>query len=105
MVLPVAGVAAPPTYNADACIGPLRSHLRQAAPNTPGQAGRTVAGFDAGRNWHPVRTTAVVANTFTAAFKNPKRDQTPEGVGLRISATDSEGDTVKQTMPTAYKVH
>lgn len=69
MVLPVAGVAAPPTYNADACIGPLRSHLRQAAPNTPGQAGRTVAGFDAGRNWHPVRTTAAVANTFTAELR------------------------------------
>ncbi|WP_438302497.1 hypothetical protein ACSHXN_01960 [Streptomyces sp. HUAS TT11] len=105
MLLPVAGAAAPPMRNADACVGPLRSHLRQAVPNTPGQAGRIVAGVDADRNWHPVRTTAAVANTFTAEFKNPKRDQAPEGVGLRISATDSEGDTVKQTMPMACKVH
>ncbi|MFB7222572.1 hypothetical protein [Streptomyces sp. NPDC056227] len=43
-------------------------------------------------------------DTFTAKIKNPSRKQAPEGVRLRISATDSQGNTVKQTLPTAYKL-
>ncbi|MFE9694451.1 hypothetical protein [Micromonospora sp. NPDC005806] len=60
--------------------------------------------FDGGKTWHPATTEAAGTNTFTAEIKHPNRDQAAEGVGLRISATDSEGNTVKQTLPTAYKL-
>ncbi|MFE7750555.1 hypothetical protein [Streptomyces sp. NPDC057428] len=58
--------------------------------------------FDGGRTWRPSTTRATGRNTFTTTIKNPRRDQAAQGVGLRISATDSQGNTVKQTIPTAY---
>ncbi|MFE9609069.1 hypothetical protein [Streptomyces sp. NPDC006012] len=58
--------------------------------------------FDGGSTWHPVATSAAGKNTFTTMIKNPRKDQAAKGVGLRISATDSQGNTVKQTIPTAY---
>ncbi|MGV9914724.1 hypothetical protein ACWEWD_20770 [Streptomyces tendae] len=58
--------------------------------------------FDGGRTWHRVTTKAAGRNTFTAVVDNPRRDRAPEGVGLRISARDSQGNTVRQTIPTAY---
>ncbi|MFE7793492.1 hypothetical protein [Streptomyces sp. NPDC057460] len=58
--------------------------------------------FDGGKTWRPATTRATGKNAFTTKIKNPKRDQAANGVGLRISATDSEGNTVRQTLPTAY---
>lgn len=58
--------------------------------------------FDGGRTWHPATTRAAGKNTFTTTIDNPRRDKAAGGVGLRISATDSQGDTVRQTIPTAY---
>ncbi|WP_030935822.1 hypothetical protein [Streptomyces sp. NRRL B-24720] len=58
--------------------------------------------FDGGRTWHAATTRVTGKNTTT--IKNPRRDQAAKGVGLRISATDSEGNTVRQTLPTAYQV-
>ncbi|MFB6709949.1 hypothetical protein ACFCW6_35255 [Streptomyces sp. NPDC056333] len=58
--------------------------------------------FDGGRTWRPVTTRPTGRSTFTTTIKNPRRDQATKGVGLRISATDSEGNTVRQTLPTAY---
>lgn len=58
--------------------------------------------FDGGRSWRPATTKATGKNTFTTTVKNPRRDQAAKGVGLRISATDSKGNTVRQTIPTAY---
>ncbi|WP_189313101.1 hypothetical protein [Streptomyces brasiliensis] len=58
--------------------------------------------FDGGKTWRPVTTKGIGKNTFATTIENPRRDQAPEGVGLRISATDSEGNTVRQTLPTAY---
>ncbi|MFD1276258.1 hypothetical protein ACFQ51_44850 [Streptomyces kaempferi] len=58
--------------------------------------------FDGGSTWHPATTRATGKNTFTTTIKNPRRSQAPKGIGLRISATDSQGNTVRQTMPTAY---
>ncbi len=59
---------------------------------------------DGGRTWQPAPTQAAGKNTFTAKITHPKRDQAPEEVGLRITAADSGGNTVKQTIPTAYKL-
>lgn len=58
--------------------------------------------FDGGRTWRPAATRATGKNTFTTTIKNPRRDQAAQGVGLRISATDSQGNTVRQTLPSAY---
>ncbi|WP_406308987.1 hypothetical protein [Streptomyces sp. NBC_00623] len=58
--------------------------------------------FDGGKTWRPATTKAAGKNTFTTTIKHPNRNQAAEGVGLRISATDSGGNTVKQTLPTAY---
>ncbi|MEU0374127.1 hypothetical protein ABZ070_28515 [Streptomyces sp. NPDC006283] len=60
--------------------------------------------FDAGKTWRPSSIKADGKNTFTTKIKHPKRDQAANGVGLRITATDSEGNTVEQTLPTAYKL-
>lgn len=58
--------------------------------------------FDGGRTWQRAVTRADGKNTFSAQITHPKRDQAPEGVGLRITAADSGGNTVQQTIPTAY---
>ncbi|WP_327025032.1 hypothetical protein [Micromonospora sp. NBC_01739] len=63
---------------------------------------RVEVSFDGGRSWQPAPTKAAGKNTYTATVKHPKRGQAAEGVGLRISAADSGGNTVKQTIPTAY---
>ncbi|MDX3095490.1 hypothetical protein PV703_05530 [Streptomyces sp. ME01-24h] len=58
--------------------------------------------FDGGKTWHPATTRAAGKNTFTTTIDNPRREQAAKGVGLRVSATDSKGDTVRQTIPMAY---
>ncbi|MFG3035062.1 hypothetical protein ACGFZJ_42060 [Streptomyces sp. NPDC048253] len=58
--------------------------------------------FDGGSTWHPATTKATGKNTFTTTVRNPRRDQAAKGVGLRISATGSQGNTVRQTLPAAY---
>ncbi|MCX4537160.1 hypothetical protein [Streptomyces sp. NBC_01669] len=65
---------------------------------------RVEASVDGGKTWQPAMTKADGQNTFTAQIKHPKRDEAPGGVGLRITATDSAGDTVKQTIPKAYQL-
>lgn len=65
---------------------------------------RAEASFDGGKVWQPVITRADGKNTFTARIKHPKRDQASEGVALRITATDRAGNTVKQTIPQAYRL-
>ncbi|MCW8383889.1 hypothetical protein [Streptomyces justiciae] len=58
--------------------------------------------FDGGSTWRPAPSKATGENTFTTTIRNPRRDQAPAGVGLRIRATDSQGNTVTQTIPVAY---
>ncbi|MCX4791125.1 MULTISPECIES: hypothetical protein [unclassified Streptomyces] len=66
---------------------------------------RVEASVDGGKTWKPAITAqAGGQNTFTARIQHPKRGEAPGGVGLRISATDSAGDTVKQTIPKAYQL-
>ncbi|WRZ94414.1 hypothetical protein OHB54_38420 [Streptomyces sp. NBC_01007] len=66
---------------------------------------RVEASVDDGRTWRPAITgRAGGQNTFTALIKHPERDEAPGGVALRITATDSAGDTVKQTIPKAYRL-
>ncbi|GGM18680.1 hypothetical protein GCM10010129_73660 [Streptomyces fumigatiscleroticus] len=60
------------------------------------------AGYDGGTTWHRAATRAAGTNTFTARIEPPDRKKAPEGVGLRINASDSRGDTVRQTLPMAY---
>ncbi|MFJ7495127.1 hypothetical protein ACIQZB_28800 [Streptomyces sp. NPDC097727] len=60
------------------------------------------ATFDGGRTWHRATTKATGRNTFTATIENPRRDRAAKGVGLRVSAVDDHGNTVRQTIPKAY---
>ncbi|MEW2487031.1 hypothetical protein [Streptomyces sp. NPDC048411] len=65
---------------------------------------RVEASFDGGKTWPPANTQADGKNTFSTGIKHPKRDEAPEGVALRVTATDSAGNTVKQTIPKAYRL-
>ncbi|MER5396789.1 hypothetical protein [Streptomyces sp. NPDC002599] len=65
---------------------------------------RVEASFDGGRTWQPTSTRPDGRNTFTARIRHPRRDKAPEGVALRITATDSAGNSVEQTMPKAYRL-
>ncbi|MFE2092789.1 hypothetical protein [Streptomyces sp. NPDC059460] len=65
---------------------------------------RAEAGFDGGKTWQPASTEASGKDTFSVDINHPKRDEASSGVGLRISATDSAGNTVKQTIPKAYRL-
>ncbi|MFI1094781.1 hypothetical protein [Streptomyces sp. NPDC020917] len=60
--------------------------------------------LDGGRTWHPAGVRASGANSYAVDITNPARGEAPSGVGLRVSATDSAGDTVVQTIPHAYQV-
>ncbi|KOV52561.1 hypothetical protein ADL00_37160 [Streptomyces sp. AS58] len=62
------------------------------------------ASFDGGKTWHSAATRAQGRNTFSTKIEHPRRDRAADGVALRINASDSEGNTVKQTLPTAYKL-
>jgi hypothetical protein len=65
---------------------------------------KTEVTYDGGRTWHRATTESAGPNTFTVTLKHPKSEQAAQGVGLRIDATDTKGDTVRQTLPTAYKL-
>ncbi|MFB7217911.1 hypothetical protein [Streptomyces sp. NPDC056227] len=65
---------------------------------------RAEASFDGGKTWQSASTKADGKNTFTTRIEQPKRDEAPGGVALRITATDSAGNTVKQTIPKAYRL-
>ncbi|WP_162908231.1 hypothetical protein [Allorhizocola rhizosphaerae] len=60
--------------------------------------------FDRGSTWHKAHTVPTTANTFVANIKHPRKDQVSGAVSLRISATDTGGNTVKQTIPAAYRL-
>ncbi|MEW2572022.1 hypothetical protein [Streptomyces sp. NPDC047070] len=60
--------------------------------------------YDGGKSWHRATSRNAGTNTFTATIHHPGRKQAAQGVGLRITASDSKGDTVEQTLPTAYKL-
>ncbi|WP_338702569.1 hypothetical protein V2W30_34765 [Streptomyces sp. Q6] len=62
------------------------------------------ASYDGGKSWKPVTSRASGGNTYTAQIDNPSGKQAAQSVGLRVHATDTKGDTVRQTMPTAYKL-
>ncbi len=64
---------------------------------------RTEATYDGGRSWHRAATRGAGANTFEVTLRHPVRDRAADGVGVRISASDTKGDTVRQTLPTAYR--
>jgi hypothetical protein len=65
---------------------------------------RVEASFDGGGTWQPASTRADGRNTFVARFRHPRPDKAPDGVALRVTATDSAGNTVEQTMPKAYRL-
>lgn len=65
---------------------------------------RLEVSFDAGQSWRSVPTTPAGEGAFTATIRHPQLDQTSGEVGLRVSAADSDGNTVVQTIPSAYRL-
>lgn len=65
---------------------------------------RLEVSFDAGQTWQPVTTTPAGEGAFTATIRHPQLDQTSGEVGLRVNAADSDGNTVVQTIPSAYRL-
>ncbi|MEV7324582.1 hypothetical protein [Streptomyces sp. NPDC093970] len=80
-------------------VGYYQQRLTELPKVTSLKAETTI---DGGSTWQPATTRATGKNTFTTTIKDPRRDKAAKGVGLRISATDNQGDTVTQTIPTAY---
>lgn len=62
------------------------------------------ASFDGGKTWRPARTDGAGANTYRAEIQHPRKDDGADTVSLRITAADDAGNTVKQTMPAAYRL-
>lgn len=62
------------------------------------------ASLDGGDTWLPARTRpAGEPDTFTATIRHDGASA-GDPVGLRVSAEDSEGNTVVQTIPEAYRL-
>ena len=55
---------------------------------------------DGGKTWRPVAVTATGAGTFRALFS----DKSAGPVALRVTAADSAGSQIKETILSAYKV-
>lgn len=61
------------------------------------------ASFDGGASWQSARTWAArEAGTFAALIRHP--GTAGAAVALRVSATDSDGNSVVQTIPEAYRL-
>lgn len=62
------------------------------------------ASFDGGDSWQPMPTRATgQADTFTATIDH-RNGAAGDPVALRVNAVDSEGNTVVQTIPEAYRL-
>ncbi len=59
------------------------------------------ASYDGGETWRNVRTSSTGENTFTFTIRAPRQ---AAAVSLRVSATDTDGNTVVQTIPEAYRL-
>ncbi|MGW3582974.1 hypothetical protein ACWDM8_16810 [Streptomyces rubiginosohelvolus] len=64
---------------------------------------RVEASYDDGRTWTTARTTAHGHLGFRASLTTPAQRRT--WVTLRVTASDSAGNTVRQTVQRAYAVH
>ncbi|HEX6681269.1 MAG TPA: hypothetical protein VF062_00625 [Candidatus Limnocylindrales bacterium] len=63
------------------------------------------ASFDGGQTWQPAATVAAGSpNTYTSEINHPGRERVDGAVSLRITAADDRGNTVTQTMPSAYRL-
>jgi hypothetical protein len=58
--------------------------------------------YDDGASWQNVPATATKLNTYTATLHNPSLERTSGAVSLKVSAEDTEGNTVEQTTYRAF---
>ncbi|MCP2323091.1 subtilisin family serine protease [Hamadaea flava] len=58
--------------------------------------------YDGGRTWRTASTTPTRTGEQVATVRYPQLDQTDGTVSLRVSATDTDGNTIVQTIPAAY---
>ncbi|MFS8497287.1 MAG: hypothetical protein FWJ70_03385 [Micromonosporaceae bacterium] len=60
--------------------------------------------FDDGQTWAAVPVTRVGDGVYEVRITHPALSATSGTVGLRVSAADSQGNTVRQTIPHAYRL-
>lgn len=60
--------------------------------------------YDGGQTWAAVPVTSGDGGVFAATLTHPALGDTSGTVGLRVSAADSQGNTVRQTVPNAYRL-
>jgi hypothetical protein len=60
------------------------------------------ATFDDGGGWQPLPVAATGDGSFEVTVAHPRLTETDGAVGLRIHATDTDGNTVEQTIDRAY---
>lgn len=58
--------------------------------------------YDGGETWQPVATRAEGDSTFTATVQHPRLADTNGSVGMRVTASDDQGNSVIQTAPRVY---
>jgi PA domain-containing protein len=64
---------------------------------------RVELSYDDGGNWTPVHATRTSSGTFRVGYRNP--DLSANGfVGIRVSATDPQGNSIVQQVLRAYRI-
>jgi hypothetical protein len=75
----------------------------QGAPSSAIRSAALQLSFDGGRTWHPAPTFAEGGGRFRAVLSNPE-SQVGHRVGVRVTATDTLGGSLTQTVANAYAV-
>jgi hypothetical protein len=97
----------PPT-NLAGDLGPGHTGFRlsfHSTPHSPRVAQVTVElSTNDGRSWHPVHTTRTSGLTFHVGYHNPAAHAGTRYASLRVTARDTQGNTVQETAFHAYRL-
>ncbi|MGH3496955.1 MAG: hypothetical protein ACRDP1_05785 [Nocardioidaceae bacterium] len=86
-----------------------RIHFRLAFPHTGPRNQRVssahaAVSYDNGRHWSPVPLTRLDGDSFRMAYQDPPASHGRRFASLRVSATDSAGNTVRETALQTYRL-
>lgn len=95
--------------DADNAVGRGRSHTvgltvraQDALPEPRGVTVKVEASYDDGRNWQRATVKSRGSDRFSAKIDRPDRQRGDAYVTLRVTAQDSSGNRVRQTVERAY---
>jgi len=81
-------------------ITPYHDSLIAAGPKVTSL--KVWATVDDGASWQAVETRRTAQGAFTAVVKHPRLRDTDGAVGLKVQATDADGNSIQQTVHRAY---